>query len=305
MLVAAAVFAGGYWYRSVSHPSAGNEEAGSAWNSSEHAATDNAARLAQQPGIKGSQSASPLASAAANKVHAQIQENQTKISALDQQIQSSRENKATDTQDRLADLQQNIQQQRDRVAALESQRQGSQADLTVRQSNQQSLMGSQTALVQQKLTTLQTEIDQQRQQAWIAEQEVRNTIAPEGSDNLVALQDYANKQDEKLKGLQDQYSGLLQQQSAIATQAYANENNRIQTQQAGQVDLNVAATQAQAELDRLSQEYQQLSQKPAAGPDNTQSLVSQKENLQRETQDLQRRYTQLTGQSSPPGTPST
>lgn len=304
MLVAAAVFAGGYWYRSIAHPSPDNEEAGNAWNSPVQGATESSPRPTQRPGIKGPQSASPLTSAAANKLRAQIQDNQTKISNLDQQIQSNRDNTTTDTQDRLADLQQSIQQQQGLVASLESQRQGSQADLTVRQSNQQSLMGQQAALVQQKLTTLQTEIDQQRQQAWIAEQEVRNTIAPDGSDNLVALQDYANEQDDKLKALQNQYNGLLQQQSAIATQAYANENNRIQAQQAGQVDLDVAATQAQSELDRLRQEYQQLSQKPAAGSDNTQALVTQKENLQRETQDLQRRYTQLTGQAPPSSTPS-
>lgn len=212
---------------------------------------------------------------------------------INQKLSQIEQDLAT-TQDRLqrtqgdlqtANLDQEIDQQQQVVNQLQAQSKvGGPQDMSAQLQNQAILTEQNFQILQQRITGLQQQIQNQQGVSNLIEQQLRHTYAPADSDLMVSLNNQLQSSEQRKRALQSEYDSMVQQQQQLAANRYAAQTQQQQQQQAGAVSTDVALDQAKARLDGLSRQRQQLQSELEQDKRRVDELQSERSTLLNQAQ---------------------
>lgn len=246
-----AVMAVGAWVRSEKEGAHISEQPGSYASPAALSSSDNGSgsNASGRPG-NGHPGAASLSE------HSQLKQS----IAQNEQDLGSAQDRLLQVQDELrtSDLDQQIGQQQQAVMDLQARAKNMGGQSSGQLQNQAILADQDNQLLQQRITGLQQQIQNQQGISNMIEQQLRNTIAPDDSDILVSLNHQLQTSEEKKLRLRTEYESVLQQQQQLAMNRYSNQAQEQQQQQAGAVSTDVALEQAKTRLDDLNRQKQSL-----------------------------------------------
>jgi chromosome segregation ATPase len=271
--VVLAVVLAGVWVQSERHPSDGAQEP--LPSTTQAAGSQSSAR--QSGLVQGTQ---------------QVASDDPAQQAQVQQKLAANERSLADAQDRLqrvqddiqsSDLDLRIQRQQQIVTDLQARAQTMNTQNGSDLQNQAILAEQSGQVLQQKLSGLQQQIQTQQGVSNGIVQQMRNTVAPDGSDIVVALNQQLEASERQTQQLQAEYNAALQQQQQLAQTRYQAQQQQQQMQQAGAMSTDVALQQAKTQLENLKSQQQQL--------------LNQADQAQKKVQELQAERSELLSQS--------
>lgn len=182
-----------------------------------------------------------------------------KLAQNDQEL-STAQDQLFRVQDKIqtSDIDRQIQQQQQTVMDLQAQARNMGGQSTSQLQNQAILADQDNQLLQQKITGLQQQIQNQQEVSNSIELQLRHTIAPDDSDIMISLNDQLQSSEQKKQRLRSEFNSVLQQQQQLAMNRYAGQAQAQQQQQAGAVSTDVALEQAKSRLDDLGRQKQAL-----------------------------------------------
>lgn len=157
-----------------------------------------------------------------------------------------------------SDIDRQIQQQQQTVMDLQAQARNMGGQSTSQLQNQAILADQDNQLLQQKITGLQQQIQNQQEVSNSIELQLRHTIAPDDSDIMISLNNQLQTSEQQKQRLRSEFNSVLQQQQQLAMNRYAGQAQAQQQQQAGAVSTDVALEQAKNRLDELGRQKQAL-----------------------------------------------
>ncbi len=180
--------------------------------------------------------------------------------AQNEQELSTAQNHLNQVQDEIqsSDLDHRIQQQQQAVIDLQARSKVTGGQSASQLQNQAILANQDDQLLQQRVTGLQQQIQNQQAVSNSIEQQIRNTVAPEDSDLFVKLNGELDASERQKQKLVADYESVLQQQQQLAMNRYAAQAQAQQQQQAGAVSTDVALEQARGQLEDLNRQKQLL-----------------------------------------------
>jgi chromosome segregation ATPase len=184
-----------------------------------------------------------------------------------------------------ANFDQRIDQQQQVVTQLQAQSKvdGPQ-NMSVELQNQAILTEQNFQILQQRVTGLQQQIQNQQGVSNMIEMQLRHTSAPADSDLVVGLNKQLQASEERKHMLQAEYDSVVQQQQLLASTRYAAQSQQQQQQQAGAVGTDVAFEQAKGQLEDLGRQKQQLLNEIEQGKKRVDELQSERSTLLNQAQ---------------------
>jgi exonuclease SbcC len=218
-------------------------------------------------------------------IQSKITANEQRIADIESKL-SEAPNRNESVAEQSQDLQEKIQQQKNTIAALEAEAGNNQTNLASRQRAIEFQASQASQINQQSIAVLQQEIVNQQNILNRREVELKYTVAPDDSVLITQGKAAVAEAQDRLNSLKNQYGQVLERERD-ANQARADlQNQLIQEQQAGQVDIRVSLSSAQSNLQQLIQQDQKTTNESQDSQKETEKLKNEYQQLLSENQKL-------------------
>lgn len=214
-----------------------------------------------------------------DQINQKLAQNDQELAAAQTRLQRAQDDILTSNFD------QQIDQQQQAVTQLQAQSKvdGPQ-NMSAQLQNQAILTEQNFQILQQRVSGLQQQIQNQQGISNIIEQQIRHTSAPDDSDIMVSLNNQLQASEQRKHILQAEYDSVVQQQQQLASTRYATQSQQQQQQQAGAVSTDVALEQAKGRLEDLSRQKQQLLNEAEQDKQRVAELQSERSTLLNQAQ---------------------
>lgn len=239
-------------------------------------------RPARVPPLRGAQAGQVVSPAVTKK----ITENELRIAALERQIEAIESTRAGRLQEDRADLEGRMAREQQELDLIRQEMRRDQEVLIASQRADELKTNQEIQIADQELAGLRQKISAQEKLVAEAQARVSSAVGPDASDLMTSLKSQLAKEQERLAGLWENYSSVLERQRSAVSQAVQTQADRVREGQNRRMDLEVRAGFLDADLTLLKQELEGQKERVKSQIAEVEQLRAEKEKLAAENLSL-------------------